>query len=370
MSLWVDRHGFGVGVGVGGSLDYDESLNERLKNLCRERDSVPHLLFYGPNGSGKRSRIIALLHTLFGVGASKVQATQKTFKLPHKSTLVEISVVHSNYHIELNPSDAAHGDRYIIQEVLKEISETYQLDLTATSSKKDHHHYHQNMSWKMVVINEADKMSVDAQNALRRLMESHMSSCRLILCCKNLSRISKPIKSRCLVVPVPHPTPDQLFHTLTTVAKEEKSSLTEVQLKSICLASDGDVRQALLMAQASQHNVSGGLILKTDWEGEIDTATENLVKEQSIKNITSYKDTLQTLLKHNITPNLLLRRILKFIMSSSSSSSPSSSFSSSASHEIINLVAKFDANLSLGSKPATHLAALIDTLALTLYKTT
>lgn len=351
MALWVDKR-LSVSSCLGG-LEFHGLLSDQLRNLCRDRDSFPHLLFYGPSGGGKRTRIIALLRTLFGVGVNKVQVAQKSFKIPNKSTPVEISVVHSNYHIELNPSDANSGDRHIIQQVLKEISETFQIDVNKSKQKSK-------MSWKMVVINEADRMTVDAQNALRRLMESYMISCRLILCCSSLSRITAPIKSRCLIVRVPHPPKSQLLAHLQCVAKEEKVTADESHLKSICEHSGGDARLAVLLMQAAHHN-KGIVLVKNDWEGELDAAIEKLATEQSLANISACKETIQTLLKHNIPPDFILKRTLKFLLSLSF-------ISSICQIEIINLVAKIDANLGQGSKPAIHLAALTDNLALALYK--
>ena len=57
----------------------------------------------------------------------------------------------------------------------------------------------------MVIINEADSLTRDAQAALRRTMEKYMSNMRIILCANSTSRLIAPIKSRCLLVRVAAP---------------------------------------------------------------------------------------------------------------------------------------------------------------------
>ncbi len=58
----------------------------------------------------------------------------------------------------------------------------------------------------MVVITEADKLSKDAQHALRRIMEKYMGNCRYILCCNSTNKVISPLRSRCLSIRVAAPT--------------------------------------------------------------------------------------------------------------------------------------------------------------------
>lgn len=63
----------------------------------------------------------------------------------------------------------------------------------------------------MAVISDADRLTKDAQQALRRTMEKFSSNIRLILCCNSSSRIMDPIKSRCLQLRVPAPSDSQVM---------------------------------------------------------------------------------------------------------------------------------------------------------------
>lgn len=75
---------------------------------------IPHLLFYGPAGSGKKTRVLALLKRIYGPGAERVRLEHRSFKTP-SNRLVELTTVASNYHIEMSPGDAGIYDRYIVQ---------------------------------------------------------------------------------------------------------------------------------------------------------------------------------------------------------------------------------------------------------------
>jgi replication factor C subunit 3/5 len=76
----------------------------------------------------------------------------------------------------------------------------------------------------VVVINEADSLSRDAQAALRRTMEKYMSNMRIILCANSTSRLIAPIKSRCLLMRVASPSRDEV----TCVSVLRSVSLTLV----------------------------------------------------------------------------------------------------------------------------------------------
>lgn len=102
----------------------------------------------------------------------------------------------------------------VIQELLKEIAQTQQVDLNAKQRFKGIQvpllfvcvQLTVILSNTVVIINEADSLSRDAQAALRRTMEKYMSNMRIILCANSTSRLIAPIKSRCLLMRVAAPT--------------------------------------------------------------------------------------------------------------------------------------------------------------------
>ena len=129
MSLWVDTHR----PNSLSKLSLHPEITQKLLALAGSEE-LPHLLFYGPPGAGKKTRVMALLKEVYGIGAEKVKLEHRTFKTP-SNKVIEIATLGSNYHIECNPSDAGNDDRFVIQEVIKEIASHTNLQSSVSGSR-------------------------------------------------------------------------------------------------------------------------------------------------------------------------------------------------------------------------------------------
>jgi len=230
MSLWVDKYR----PTTLDSLTVHGDVTKKLAGLAAS-DELPHLLFYGPNGAGKKTRVMALLREVFGPGVGRVKLEHRTIKVsPSKS--VEISTLGSNYHIECNPSDAGNNDRFVVQEVIKEIASHGNLSSSmgggvGSSSDGVGGAGGKHKSFKIVLLTEVDRLSKQAQAGLRRTMEKYSSSCRLVLIATHPSKIIEPVRSRCLGVRIPAPTTDMIADVLLETADKER---VQVRLVSRC----------------------------------------------------------------------------------------------------------------------------------------
>lgn len=126
----------------------------------------------------------------------------------------------------------------VVQELLKEVAQTQQVDLNAKQR------------FKVVVINEADRLTRDAQAALRRTMEKYSPNMRLILLANSTSNIIAPIRSRTLLVRVAAPTEDQICSVLRFAGKKEGWPEANELNKRIAKESGRNLRRALLMFEA------------------------------------------------------------------------------------------------------------------------
>jgi replication factor C subunit 3/5 len=142
------------------------------------------------------------------------------------------------YHLEITPSDVGNYDRVVVQELLKEVAQTQQVDQSAKQR------------FKVVVINEADHLTRDAQAALRRTMEKYSPNLRLILLANSTSNIIAPIRSRTLLVRVAAPSETEICAVLKSAAAKENWSPSDALNMRIAKESGRNLRRALLMFEA------------------------------------------------------------------------------------------------------------------------
>ncbi|ORX97418.1 replication factor C subunit 3 [Basidiobolus meristosporus CBS 931.73] len=336
MSLWVDKY-------RPTSLDkltYHVQLSEQLKSLASSGD-FPHLLVYGPSGAGKKTRIISVLRELYGPAVEKLKVDQRTFQTPSGRKL-EINIVSSNFHLEMNPSDVGIYDRVVIQDLIKEIAQTQQIDANAARR------------FKVVVINEADSLSKDAQHALRRTMEKYMSNLRIILCCNTTSKIISPIRSRCLLVRVAAPSVHEIKDALEEVAKKEGFQLPEELALRIGEKSDRNLRRAMLMLEAarvqSQPFVEGQEIALTDWEMFIKEVAQMIIKEQSPARLLQVRGKLYELITHCIPPTIIIKTLALELIHN---------VDRELKAEITHQAAFYEHRVCCGQKPIFHLEAFV-----------
>ncbi len=180
----------------------------RLKRFA-ETKAMPHCLFAGPPGSGKTTAALCLAHDLFG------QRFMDAF-------------------MELNASDARGID--VIRTTVKEFARM------ATISE---------VPFKILVLDEADNMTADAQHALRRTMERYTDTCRFILSCNYSGKIIEPIQSRCAIFRFVPLNEEDVAGYLKTIGEKEHVRLEDSGLRALTDASEGDLRKAINILQAA-----------------------------------------------------------------------------------------------------------------------
>jgi len=110
--------------------------------------------------------------------------------------------------------------------------------------------------YKLIILDEADSMTTDAQSALRRTMETYSKVTRFCIICNYISRLIPPIASRCAKFrfkPLPH---DSMIARLRHIASEEGVGVDEPTLAQLIASSEGDMRRAIQMLQ-SLHRLYG-----------------------------------------------------------------------------------------------------------------
>ncbi|KAJ9623426.1 Replication factor C (RF-C) subunit [Taxawa tesnikishii (nom. ined.)] len=322
------------------ALSYHHDLSDRLRSLAQSGD-FPHLLIYGPSGAGKKTRITATLRALYGPGVEKIKIDSRVFQTTSNRKL-EFNIVSSNYHLEITPSDVGNYDRVVVQDLLKEVAQTQQVDLAAKQR------------FKVVVINEADHLTRDAQAALRRTMEKYSPNLRLILLANSTSNIIAPIRSRTLLVRVAAPTEDEICEVLAKVGKMEKYKSSEGLERRIAKESGRNLRRALLMfeavhAQNEQVNENTP-IPPPDWEALIAQIADEIIAEHTPARILQVRAKLYDLLTHCIPATTILKTLTFKLMPK---------IDDALKMEVVKWSAFYEHRIRMGSKVIFHLEAFV-----------
>ena len=304
--MWVEKY---RPHKIADLIDQKEIVGS-IQSLLKNQSEMPHLLFSGSAGVGKTTMALCLSHEILG----------EHWK---DSTL------------ELNASDERGIN--MVRNRVKTFSRFAGLD--------------SEIPFKIIILDEADEMTADAQTALRRIIEDTAKFCRFILIANNVSKIIAPIQSRCAVFKFSTiPEKDMISH-LKEIAKKEKTKADEKGLAAIYEYSEGDLRHAINLLQAT---ASLGAITEA-----------NVKASAGLTKIKDVDDVLKLALAGKISDarNKMIELIKVYGMSESDflkyiNSAVYKTKNKNLS-DIVQTIAKYDFRILSGANPEIQLSALL-----------
>jgi replication factor C subunit 3/5 len=360
-TLWVDKYR----PTSLQTLRYNKDIGERIGRLCATGD-IPHLLLYGPSGAGKRTLAACALRELYGPSVEKRKVSHRAYKIGDPPRDVELTAISSVHHVEVNPADAGTNDRLIVQQIIKDMAATAPIDFSGKASAgagDDAENVGANgrasgkrrtPTFKTIVLHEVDQMSRLAQQALRRTMEKYARTCRIIMIAESSTKVLEPLRSRCLGIRVPLPSPSALGDVLSHVADLEGIEVPGAVMSRIVQQPDINTRRAILQLEAivvchGAVNINPAAVVElSDWEVACREIAVKLTQRQSVDQLVVVRKLLQVLLAHAVPQDVVLRRVVVEILSI---------VDDEIAPSICGAAAKFDARMAKGSKPIFHLEA-------------
>ena len=284
-----------------------------LEALIKDPTDMPHLMFSGSAGVGKTTVALCIARQVLG----------------------EYS---RDYTLELNASD----ERGIgmVREKVKKFSRFAGMA---------------QVPFKIIILDEADEMTNDAQTALRRIIEDTAKICRFIFIANNISKIIDPIQSRCATFKFTTISEDDIISRLAEIAKKEKVTSDRKGLKAICDYSEGDLRHAINLMQATaslggitEENVksSAGLTKTSDVDEVLKIALAGNVADAREK-------TIELIKVYGMSESDFLKYINSAVFKSKHDRLA----------DILEIIAKYDYRILVGANSEIQLSAMLAELA-------
>jgi replication factor C small subunit len=270
--LWTDRH----------APDVDDLPQPQVReSLWGAVDEPLNLVVYGPPGSGKTAAVRAL--------AREAHAD-------HENDRIEINVDDFFGMTKKELSEDPRFEAFVTAERRRESSKA---DLVNHVLKESASYSPMSGDYKTLLLDNAEAMREDFQQALRRVMEQYYEATQFVIATRQPSALIPPIRSRCFPIPVRAPTHEETVSVLETITDAEDAAYDAEGLEYVAGYADGDLRKAILGAQTT-HEEAGEITMSTAYEalGEvgIDGRIEDLLDDAEAGEFTDARSTLDDLL--------------------------------------------------------------------------
>ncbi len=304
--MWVEKH---RPQDLGDIVGQEDTVGS-LAALAKKPAEMPHLLLAGSPGTGKTTAAMCVCRNILGDSWR-------------------------DHTLELNASD----DRGIamVRERVKTFSRYAGMG---------------DIPFKVIILDEADEMTSDAQTALRRIIEDTAKHCRFIIIANNLSRIIEPIQSRCAVFRFTAVPEKAIVERLKQIAKKEGAKLDEAGIAAVYESSGGDLRHAINTMQVAASLGGGITVANAESAAGIAKATQldDVLKLALSGKVQKARERVIELLR---VYGMSGADILRGINAAINRASPE------GAESLVRTISEYDYRILVGASPEIQLSAML-----------
>lgn len=294
----------------------DEMLgNEHIKKIIKgfiEKGDMPHLLFSGPPSTGKTTTALILARAFYG------------------------DDIAGNF-LELNASDERGID--VIRERVKEFARTLP---------------NNKVGFKIIFLDEADALTIDAQQALRRMMEIYSKYTRFILSCNYINKIIAPIQSRTAIIRFTPIADDYIIELINRIAQNEGFTIEPGAKQLLLDIGNGDLRKIITILQSSYYSAKGIITEKIikELSGAVTNSDANqlltLIQNSKLKEA---REMIISMLNNGEDPDEIVLALVRVI--------ERSNLEDKLKLSMIKKIAEYHYRIAIGANPDIQLLAMI-----------
>ena len=308
--LWVDKY---IPKQLS-EFKYNQDSVEILKKLSKNSNDLPHLIIEGISGIGKKAMAMAFIKDCidqFGFNGSDVYKTNYLdIELKYTNKKIDLNIQKSLYHYNLNPSDYGIYDRHIVQDFLK----TQFKYKTLTG-----------FPYKNVIIRNAEDLSHDAQQSLRRTLENCIKNCRFIFMVntEKQGNLIMALNSRCIRIKLSSPTPNQSLNVIRPILDQEGVKINDKLIKNLFKKCQGNLSKTINFLQLmsitmSQDQLNKQTVINMSEICPVTKTCNDIVVRMftgtNLSLITEIRNYLYILLTHGVNSEDIVKRIFKIVI--------------------------------------------------------
>lgn len=308
----------------------DIELIDKIKQVTS--NNMPHILLSGFTGKKTIANII-----ISEKYKTTLRLKSQIMELKHgsKAKTIKFLLKVSQFHFQLNPSLSGVYDRFIIQKYIMDVITNTPLSLP----------------YYIFVIEDADKLTLDAQQCLRRTLETQITKCRFIFLCNNSSTLIEPLISRCMKLSISSPSNINMAKIIKNILTNENIKYSKDSVDYIIKHGNNNTRKTINILNLILEENKNALI--TNEYEKIDILSINKYIEELItymknNNIPELRSLIYKQLTHCIDPLDIIKNIYFYIIDNIS-------LTTNKFIELTSLIDYYENTYKKGSKPIYHI---------------